>query len=70
MSKPVQVAVRVEPELVERADALAEQLGGRIATRTSLLREAMYEGFVILEEKYRDVRGATVPQKPARKRRS
>lgn len=57
MAKDTQVTVRVDAELVERADALAEQLKG-ISSRTALLRRAMELGFPLLEEEYRKLQAA------------
>lgn len=68
----VQVAIRVEPATLERADVLAERLaalapGGLQAfdvTRTSVLRAAIVEGLTVMEAKLAEAS----PREPAPKR--
>jgi len=53
-----QISIRLEPELGERADALANALASRPEfkafrmTRAAALRMAMLEGLAVLEQRY------------------
>lgn len=72
----VQVAIRVEPATLAKADELAERLaalapGGLQAfdvTRTSVLRAAIVEGLAAMEAKLAEPE-ATRTREPAPKRR-
>ena len=66
VGKEIQITIRVEEELLTRADRLVAKLGNMV-TRTALLRKAMEKGLAVVEKDYEAVPDPEPEARPSKR---